>query len=129
MHFLRQGHIMVVLLPINFTLWGKKWQCSFYQLFIASLSPNIHTKTYLIHKLLYICFNSINLQIHSELNFCQQKLEQQLKNIHLTSTISGRSQSKVDSTIQQINLYPVDSAIIIIGFPNTYLLDINLSSR
>ena len=31
---------------------------------------------------------------------------------------------KVDSVIQQIDLYPVDSAI---GFPNTYLLDCDLS--
>ena len=54
----------------------------------------LHTATQLIHKLLYICFNRINLQIHSELNFCQQKFEQQLKNIHLTSKISGPSCSK-----------------------------------
>ena len=32
---------------------------------------------------------------------------------------------KVDSAIQRINLYPVDSAII--GFPNTYPLDSDLS--
>ena len=32
---------------------------------------------------------------------------------------------KVDSTIQQINLYPMDSAII--GFPNTYPLASDLS--
>ena len=31
---------------------------------------------------------------------------------------------KADSAIQRINRYPVDSAI---GFPNTYLLDRNLS--
>ena len=33
---------------------------------------------------------------------------------------------KVDSTIQRINLYPVDSAI---GFPNTYPPDSDLSGR
>ena len=33
---------------------------------------------------------------------------------------------KVDSTIRWINLYPVDSAIII-GFPNTYPLESDLS--
>ena len=31
---------------------------------------------------------------------------------------------KVDSAIQWINLYPVDNAI---GFPNTYLVDTDLS--
>ena len=31
---------------------------------------------------------------------------------------------KLDSAIQRINLYPVDSAI---GFPNTYSLDRDLS--
>ena len=31
---------------------------------------------------------------------------------------------KVDNTIHRINLYPLDSAI---GFPNTYLLDSDLS--
>ena len=33
---------------------------------------------------------------------------------------------KVDSTIHRINLYPVDSAII--GFPNTYPRDDDLSN-
>ena len=32
---------------------------------------------------------------------------------------------KADSTIQRINLYPLDNAI---GFPNTYPLESNLSS-
>ena len=40
--------------------------------------------------------------------------------IHLASVVQ-----KANSTIQQINFYPVDSAI---GFPNTYALDSDLSS-
>ena len=35
---------------------------------------------------------------------------------------------KVVNAIQQINHYPLQSAIFIIGFPNTYPLDSELSS-
>ena len=37
-----------------------------------------------------------------------------------------RTMQKMDSTIHWINLYPVDGAI---GFPNSYALDSDLSSR